>query len=78
MKKFANAFELLAEMENVRLEREVNHKLHQARVAAYNRRAKAYIQASNNGGEEWLDYLHERRVSADLNLTVCNPDNPPT
>lgn len=77
-KKFANAFELLAEMENVRLERAVDRKLHRARVAAYTSWVKAYIHASNSGGEVWLDYLHERRVSADLNLTVCNPDNPPT
>lgn len=65
-------------MDTARLEREVNHKLHQARQAAYTCWAETYIRASNSGGEVWLDYLHERRVSADLNLTVCNPDNPPT
>ena len=69
--------EALANMEACRLARAVERKLHQARLAAYTRWAKTYIHASNSGGEVWLDYLHERRVSANLNLTVCNPNNPP-
>lgn len=63
----------IASMDTSRLESDVDRKLHTARLAAYVRWGKTYIRASNNGGEEWLDYLHERRVSADLNLTVCEP-----
>lgn len=69
--------EALAAIETVQKERYISKKLEQARAAACSRWAENYLYAHASGGEILADYLHERSVSADLNLTVCQPDNPP-
>ena len=67
-KKFANVFELLAVTEA-----EIEMRVVFARRAAKVREELAWAEAIHGTNEEWRDYLHERRVSADLNLTVCEP-----
>lgn len=70
--------EHLAAMEALRKERDINRKLELARRASWQRKMGMYLYAHSRDEKVWLDYLHERRISADLNLTVCQPDNPPT
>ena len=60
-------------------EAEIQRLLKIARLAAQARLRKHFVDVRGNPDlHVWCDYLRERAASVNLDLTVCDPNDPPT